>query len=31
MIVSIQSGGIGKVDMSQTGNAADKLKSKDKA
>ena len=31
MIVSIQSGGIGKVDMSQTGNAADKSKSKDKA
>lgn len=31
MIVSIQSGGIGKVDMSQTGNVADKLKSKDKA
>lgn len=31
MIVSIQSGGIGKVDMSQTGNATDKLKSKDKA
>ena len=31
MIVSIQSGGIGKVDMSQTGNSADKLKSKDKA
>lgn len=31
MIVSIQSGGIGKADMSQTGNAADKLKSKDKA
>lgn len=31
MIVGIQSGGIGKVDMSQTGGAADKTKSKDKA
>lgn len=31
MIVSIQSGGIGKVDMSRTGNAADISKPKDKA
>ena len=31
MIVGIQSGGIGKVDMSQTGGTTDKSKSKDKA